>query len=175
MAEKVRTVQELKEVLRILIRKDFLLMYVTEPILNPSANNIQLIRRLPFFFYVTFLLSYAGSYLTLYFSVRARALASLISALGQITANFFFGTFLDWQRLTLNQRARYSYIFMMALFGGTWIWGTVIQHEYGLNPPHLDWADNRFGRGWAFYILMQVNLYVSTSTSCLGNVDGMIG
>ncbi|KAL3440268.1 major facilitator superfamily domain-containing protein [Aspergillus insuetus] len=137
-AEKVRTVQELKEVLKILIRKDFLLM-------------------LPFFFYVTFLLSYAGSYLTLYFSVRARALASLISALGQITANFFFGTFLDWQRLTLNQRARYSYIFMMALFGGTWIWGTVIQHEYGLNPPHLDWADSGFGRGWAFYILMQVN------------------
>ncbi|KAL2837096.1 major facilitator superfamily domain-containing protein [Aspergillus pseudodeflectus] len=137
-AEKVRTIQELKEVLKILIRKDFLLM-------------------LPFFFYVTFLLSYAGSYLTLYFSVRARALASLISALGQITANFFFGTFLDWQRLTLNQRARYSYIFMMALFGGTWIWGTVIQHEYGLTPPKLDWADSGFGRGWAFYILMQVN------------------
>ncbi|KAL4873981.1 hypothetical protein BDV12DRAFT_205394 [Aspergillus spectabilis] len=137
-AERVSTLRELKEVAKILLRKEFLLMF-------------------PFFFYATFLLSYAGSYLTLYFSVRARALASLISALAQITANFFFGTFLDWQQFTLNQRARYSYIFIMALFGGTWIWGAVVQHDYGLNAPNLDWADNGFGRGWAFYILMQVD------------------
>ncbi|KAL4938456.1 hypothetical protein BDV06DRAFT_231876 [Aspergillus oleicola] len=137
-AERIKTTQELKEIAKILIRKDLLLM-------------------VPFFFYATFLLSYASSYLTLYFSVRARALASLISALAQITANFFFGTCLDWQRYTLNQRARYSYIFIMALFGGTWIWGTVIQHGYEIQPPTLDWADSGFGRGWAFYIMMQVN------------------
>ncbi|KAL3458990.1 major facilitator superfamily domain-containing protein [Aspergillus heterothallicus] len=136
--EKIRSLQELKGVLKILIRTDFLLM-------------------LPFFFYATFLLPYAGSYLTLYFSVRSRALASLISALAQITANFFFGTFLDWQRFTLNQRARYSYLFIMALFGGTWIWGVVVQHDYGLHAPSLDWVDSGFGRGWALYILLQVN------------------
>lgn len=112
----------------------------------------------PFFFYATFLLSYAGSYLSLYFSVRARALASLVSALGQITANIFFGSFLDWKRFTLNERARCSYIGMMALFGGTWIWGAVIQHDYEANKPSLDWADSGFGRGWAFYIFLQINL-----------------
>ncbi|KAL4925264.1 uncharacterized protein BDV17DRAFT_294661 [Aspergillus undulatus] len=111
-----------------------------------------------FFFYATFLLSYAGSYLTLYFSVRARALASLVSALAQITANFFFGTFLDWKRFTLTQRPRYSYIFIMALFGGTWIWGAVVQHDNELNVPTLDWVDSGFGRGWVFYIMIQVNL-----------------
>lgn len=92
--------------------------------------------------------------------MRARALASLISALAQITANFFFGSFLDWRRFTLNQRARFSYIFIMALFGGTWIWGAVVQHDYEVHTPALDWVDKGFGRGWAFYILMQVNLYV---------------
>ncbi|KAL4907090.1 hypothetical protein BDW74DRAFT_176691 [Aspergillus multicolor] len=137
-ADRIPTLQELKEVLKILIRKDFILL-------------------IPFFFYATFLLSYASSYLTLYFSVRARALASLISALAQITANFFFGSFLDWHRFSLNQRARYAYIFIMALFGGTWIWGAVVQHSYELNPPNLDWVDSGFGRGWAFYIMMQVN------------------
>ncbi|OJJ62914.1 hypothetical protein ASPSYDRAFT_55656 [Aspergillus sydowii CBS 593.65] len=137
-AERVSTFREIKEILKILVRKDFLLM-------------------LPFFFYATFLLSYASSYLTLYFSVRARALASLISALAQITANFFFGSFLDWRRFTLNQRARFSYIFIMALFGGTWIWGAVVQHDYEVHTPALDWVDKGFGRGWAFYILMQVN------------------
>ncbi|KAL4960104.1 major facilitator superfamily domain-containing protein [Aspergillus stella-maris] len=137
-AQRISTVSELMEIAKILIRRDFLLMA-------------------PFFFYATFLLSYASSYLTLYFSVRARALASLISALAQITANFFFGTFLDWQRFILNQRARFSYIFIMALFGGTWIWGAVVQHGYEIHTPTLDWSNSGFGRGWAFYIMMQVN------------------
>ncbi|OHX00035.1 DUF895 domain-containing membrane protein [Colletotrichum incanum] len=123
---------------KILVRKDFLLVF-------------------PFFFYATFLLSYAGSYLSLYFSVRSRALASLVSALAQITANFFFGHFLDWTRFSINQRARIAYVGMMALFGGTWVWATIIQHEYGLKSPALDWVDTGFGRGWALYILLQVN------------------
>ncbi|GKT74208.1 DUF895 domain membrane protein [Colletotrichum tofieldiae] len=45
----------------------------------------------------------------------------------------------------------------MALFGGTWVWATIIQHEYGLKAPALDWVDTGFGRGWALYILLQVN------------------
>ncbi|CAI7602262.1 unnamed protein product [Penicillium bialowiezense] len=114
-AKRINTIEEFKEILKVLIRKDFLLV------------------------------------------VRARALASLIAALGQITANIFFGSFLDWNRFTLNQRARYSYIFIMALFGGTWIWGTVVQHGYEMHAPKLDWVDSGFGRGWAFYIMMQVN------------------
>ncbi|KAF3799700.1 UNC93-like protein [Colletotrichum gloeosporioides] len=137
-AEQIPTTAELKAVAKILIRKDFLLVF-------------------PFFFYATFLLSYAGSYLSLYFSVRSRALASLVSALAQITANFFFGHFLDWTRFTINQRARFAYFGMMALFGGTWIWATVIQREYGKRAPALDWADHGFGRGWALYIVLQVN------------------
>ncbi|KAL2207087.1 hypothetical protein CC79DRAFT_1383177 [Sarocladium strictum] len=137
-AERISTVAELKEVGKILIRKDFLLVF-------------------PFFFYATFLLSYAGSYLSLYFSVRSRALASLVSALSQITANLFFGSFLDWKRFTLNQRAKYSYIFIMTLFGATWVWATMIQREYGKKAPALDWVDDGFGRGWALYIFLQVN------------------
>ncbi|KAL4921343.1 major facilitator superfamily domain-containing protein [Aspergillus aurantiobrunneus] len=123
-----------------------------------KVKTAERIKQFPFFFYATFLLSYAGSYLTLYFSVRARALASLISALAQIAAIFFFGTFLDWQRFTLSQRARYSYISIMAIFGGTWIWGTVVQHGYELHAPTLDCIDSGFRRGWAFYIMMQVDL-----------------
>ncbi|KAF4910592.1 UNC93-like protein [Colletotrichum fructicola] len=137
-AEQIPTTAEMKAVAKILVRKDFLLVF-------------------PFFFYATFLLSYAGSYLSLYFSVRSRALASLVSALAQITANFFFGHFLDWTRFTINQRARFAYFGMMALFGATWIWATVIQREYGQRAPALDWADHGFGRGWALYILLQVN------------------
>ncbi|CAH0021226.1 unnamed protein product [Clonostachys rhizophaga] len=138
-AERIHTLEELKEVGKILVRKDFLLV-------------------VPFFFYATFLLSYAGSFLSLYFSVRSRALASLVSALAQIAANILFGSFLDWKRFSLRQRAIIAYVFMMTLFGGTWVWGAVVQHEYGLNKPALDWDDAGFGRGWALYIILQVNL-----------------
>jgi hypothetical protein len=50
----------------------------------------------------------------------------------------------------------------MTLFGGTWLWGTVVQHGYEINTPALDWVDHGFGRGWAFYVMMQVDLYVSS-------------
>lgn len=95
--------------------------------------------------------------MSLYFSVRARALASLIAAVAQIIATLIMGTFLDWTRLSINQRAKFAYIFMMALIGGSWIWGAFIQRQYTAKNPSLDWDDSGFGRGWALYILWQVN------------------
>jgi len=45
----------------------------------------------------------------------------------------------------------------MALIGGCWIWGTIVQKEYSAHKPALDWSDSGFGRGWALYIMWQVN------------------
>lgn len=58
---------------------------------------------------------------------------------------------------------------MMALFAGTWVWATVVQYGCELNKPALDWADSGFGRGWALYILLQVNLYGRVT------LDGHVG
>lgn len=44
-----------------------------------------------------------------------------------------------------------------------------MQHDYEIAAPALDWVDNGFGRGWAFYILMQVNLYVLSSSLFLSS------
>ncbi|KAK1988189.1 hypothetical protein LZ30DRAFT_766241, partial [Colletotrichum cereale] len=49
----------------------------------------------PFFVYVNWVLPYSSSYLSLYFSVRSRALALLVSALTQIAGTAVLGTFLD--------------------------------------------------------------------------------
>ncbi|KAM0815770.1 putative Major facilitator superfamily (MFS) profile domain-containing protein [Seiridium cardinale] len=138
VAERVSDKNELRGLLQVLLRKDFLLI-------------------LPYFFYVTWELPYISSYLSLYFSVRSRALASLVSALAQVAATLIFGAFLDWTKFDLNKRARYGYIFMMALIGGCWIWGTIVQNEYTHHKPALDWDDAGFGRGWALYIFWQVN------------------
>ncbi|KAK6215884.1 hypothetical protein LQW54_004064 [Pestalotiopsis sp. IQ-011] len=138
MAERVSDKDEVKGLLQVFLRKDFFLI-------------------LPYFVYVTWELPYIGSYLSLYFSVRSRALASLVSALAQVAATLLFGAFLDWTRFDLNKRARYGYVAMMALIGGCWIWGAVVQNQYSRHKPALDWDDNGFGAGWALYIFWQTN------------------
>lgn len=94
--------------------------------------------------------------MTLHFSTRSRALASLITALAQILATALMGTFLDWKRLTINQRSRYGFLGMMALSGGIWVWAIVIQHKYQRTNPALDWADSAFGEGWSLYVFQQI-------------------
>ncbi|KAI8300829.1 hypothetical protein K4K59_001308 [Colletotrichum sp. SAR11_240] len=123
IVERISDSAELKELGRLMLRKEFLLV----------------------------------SYLSLYFTIRARALASLVSALAQIAGTAALGSFLDWKRLSLTTRARVSYAFLMALIGGCWIWGTVVQADYARHKPSLDWDDAGFGRGWALYIMWQVN------------------
>jgi len=94
--------------------------------------------------------------MSLYFSVRSRALASLVTALAQVLATAIMGTFLDWKRLSLNARARYAFLGMMTLSGGIWIWALIIQSKYQKNKPALDWTDSAFGEGWALYVFQQV-------------------
>jgi hypothetical protein len=94
--------------------------------------------------------------MTLYFSVRSRALASLITAVAQVLATFVMGTFLDWRRLSINQRAKYGFLGMMTLSGGIWVWAIVIQHKYQSKKPALDWVDDGFGEGWALYVFQQI-------------------
>lgn len=106
---------------------------------------------------MAFQLPYNSSYLSLYFSVRSRALASLVSALAQVSTTLAFGTFLDWTSISSNRRAKYGYVFMMSLIGGCWAWGTVVQIGYSQHKPSLDWDDAGFGRGWALYIFWSIN------------------
>ncbi|ORY92770.1 major facilitator superfamily domain-containing protein [Leucosporidium creatinivorum] len=143
MGPKISTWDEIKASSRLLITKRSLLM-------------------LPLFWYATFPLSYAGNYLTLYFSTRSRALASLVAAIVQIIGNVIFGCFLDWQRISVNARGRYAYIFMMALAGGTWVYAAVVQTEFSSAavPPALDWDDKGWARAWVLYILIQLNFSI---------------
>ncbi|KAH9894625.1 MFS general substrate transporter [Xylariomycetidae sp. FL2044] len=138
LAERIPDLEELKALAGVLRRPEFLLI-------------------VPYFIYVTWELPYISAYLSLYFSVRSRALASLVSAIAQVVSTLIIGAFLDWTRFDLNKRARYAYIAMMALIGGCWVWGTIVQHNYQHHKPALDWDDAGFGKGWALYIFWQIN------------------
>lgn len=94
--------------------------------------------------------------MSLYFSVRSRALASLVTALAQVLSTAIMGSFLDYKKLSINARARYGFLGMMVMSGGVWIWAIIIQHRYQIHKPALDWTDGAFGSGWALYVFQQV-------------------
>lgn len=113
---------------------------------------------LPIFFSSWFYWGYASSFLTLYFSVRARALASFLTAITGTLAATGLGFYLDSQRIPLATRARSAGIFVMVLFSGMLIWAIALQHEYTHHPPgKLDWTSKNFGRGFGFYVMINTS------------------
>jgi MFS family permease len=121
-----------------------------------TATTRQVGLLLPIFFASWFYWGYLSTYLTLYFSVRARALASFLSAITGTIACIFFGMFLDSKKFTVKTRIRVGFLFSCGLFTLMWIWVMVIQHDYQNSPPKgLDWTSPGFGRGFGMYIMMQ--------------------
>ncbi|CAG9944844.1 unnamed protein product [Clonostachys rosea f. rosea IK726] len=113
---------------------------------------------LPIFFSSWFYWGYASTYLTLYFSVRARALASFLSAITGTLACILFGIFLDSNKLTVKARIRYGFVFSCGLFTLLWIWVLIVQHGFEQKKPAtLDWSSPGFGRAFGIYIMLQTS------------------
>ncbi|GAA5820950.1 hypothetical protein JCM11251_001892 [Rhodosporidiobolus azoricus] len=101
--------------------------------------------------------SYASTFLSLYFTVRARSLAALTIAILGVVGNAILGFFLDSPRLSKKTKARGAFIFIMALFGGVWIWFTVLQLRFIANRPKLDWTDGQeFAVAFTLYLMFQL-------------------
>ncbi|KAF9453594.1 MFS general substrate transporter [Macrolepiota fuliginosa MF-IS2] len=110
---------------------------------------------LPLFFSDWFYWGYSSTFLTLYFSVRARALGSFLSAITGVIATTILGIFLDSQRWSLRHRAQTAGYFVMSVFTGILVWAMIIQYEYThKNPGKLDWTSPGFGRGFGLYIML---------------------
>ncbi|KAH8424462.1 DUF895 domain membrane protein [Aspergillus melleus] len=92
------------------------------------------------------------TYLSLWFSVRARALGSFLSGVTALTVGNLLGAFLDRTRISLKIRSRGAFTVILALQGAWWIWGTIVATEYRRTGPTYDWVDEGFGRGFAVYL-----------------------
>ncbi|PYH49361.1 DUF895 domain membrane protein [Aspergillus saccharolyticus JOP 1030-1] len=102
------------------------------------------------------------TYLDLWFSVRARALASFLSGCLALIAGNALGWILDGARGSLRGKARGVFAVIMTLQGGVWVWATVITTIYKQrDQAALDWTDPGFARGWVLYLfwvaMFQVN------------------
>lgn len=107
--------------------------------------------------------SFNSTYLTLHFSVRARALGSFLSAVVCIIGGNLFGLLLD-SRWSLKKRARYGWaIAAVVLQGAWWIWSVVINEEYRkIGPTSVyDWSDPGFGRGFGSYLAVALGFQLN--------------
>jgi hypothetical protein len=109
--------------------------------------------------------TYQGIYLTRYFTVRSRALSALTSAIVQIIADLFWGSFLDLKIFSRPKAAKITWtffsIFMLAIFA----WQVANEHFYSNSAEevNLDWALPGFGRGFAvncLFMFMNESHYI---------------
>lgn len=130
---------ELKAMWKLLCRKEVLLLT-------------------PMMFQSVFSEAFFSTYNATYFTVRSRALASLVASSCVIVSNFTLGFFLDWRKLSVNTRAVCAFAFIYAFEASLYVYAMVVTKEYEARdyPTVLDWTSDGFGRGVCVYILMLV-------------------
>ncbi|WOO81648.1 UNC93-like protein [Vanrija pseudolonga] len=99
--------------------------------------------------------SYTFTFIASHFTVRARALGSFLAAVTRIIAANLLGRFLDARTVSLKNRARWTFIFLMATRGGWWIWSTILSVHFPTTEP-IDWNSPYFGRTFALYIFLNI-------------------
>lgn len=108
---------------------------------------------LPLMLYAQWFLGYQWGFNYAYFTVRARALNSMLFYLIGFLASFLLGQFLDWQRFSRKTRARVGCLVVFFSVGVSWILGLAVQTRYAKTLPTLDWASDGYGLGCFVFLL----------------------
>lgn len=94
------------------------------------------------------------SFEALWFTVRARALGSFLSAAVAIIFSNILGAFLDNKRLALAKRARIAFVVVVVLRGAWFTWATVLTTRFNKTKPTYDWVDGTaFGNPFALFLI----------------------
>ncbi|KAJ7659232.1 major facilitator superfamily transporter [Mycena polygramma] len=98
------------------------------------------------------------TYLSLWFTVRARALGSFLSGIVAMTAGNILGHWRDHTNVPLKFRARITFGVLVALSGAWWLWATVLATRFRQTRPTYDWSSPGFGAAFAVYIFLTMGL-----------------
>ncbi|KAI4662350.1 uncharacterized protein J4E79_004639 [Alternaria viburni] len=105
-----------------------------------------------------------STYLGTYFSVRARALSSLISPFFCIVGCFGLGFILDLKGVSQRRRAQIGLFTVVLLNLGVYIWSIVMQVGFNSNDPgKIDWDDSLYARSFLPYFFVQTTGPLSQS------------
>jgi MFS family permease len=119
----------------------------------------------PLFFTSWFYGSYIGTLQTEFMNVRTRALCAFVIPFGAITGGFMIGYFLDNKRLSIKQRARWSFVGLMVLNLALWVWTAVVTKQLEDEQPVIDWTSGRiFASTFILFILFDLAT-MATQTS----------
>ncbi|KAJ3542842.1 hypothetical protein NM208_g3886 [Fusarium decemcellulare] len=131
--------QELHAMWRVLCRREILLLT-------------------PMMFQSVFSEAFFSTYNATYFTVRSRALASLVASTCVVFANLGLGFFLDSRKLTVNFRALTAFVLIYSFEASLYIYAMIIckDFESRTENPVFDWVDDGFGRAVCVYIFMLV-------------------
>ncbi|KAI9172801.1 MFS transporter [Paramyrothecium foliicola] len=101
------------------------------------------------------------TYLSLWFSVRARALGSFLSGIVAVTGGNILGVWLDRTSISLQKRARGAFWTIIVLQGAWWTWATVLVTRFRNTQPTYDWASENFGAAFAVFIFLTLGFQLN--------------
>lgn len=106
---------------------------------------------LPAFFISYFYNGLLSTWLTDYFTVRARAFSSFFTNFAGIFSSFIIASLLDRQQIHIKTRARIAFLSIVIVLSGTWIWAIILQKRYydADTPPVWDWFTPGFRASYA--------------------------
>lgn len=111
---------------------------------------------LPVTIYAYWFLSYQWGFNSAYFTVRTRALNSMLFYISGSITSIVWGLFLDWERFSRRTRAIVGFWILVFFTGASWIIGLAVQVKYDKAPPSLDWADQGYALGCFVFVLWGV-------------------
>ncbi|KAF2128065.1 MFS general substrate transporter [Dothidotthia symphoricarpi CBS 119687] len=112
---------------------------------------------LPAFFISYFYNGFTSTWLTTYFTVRARAFSSFLTNFAGIFSSFLIAALLDRQSMHIQTRGRVAFCCIITILIGTWIWASVLQKEFYARgeAPVFDWFTAGFGKSYALVFFWQ--------------------
>ncbi|KIY44134.1 hypothetical protein FISHEDRAFT_51852 [Fistulina hepatica ATCC 64428] len=100
------------------------------------------------------------TYLSLWFTVRARSLGSLVSGVAAGIAGNLMGRLLDNEKLSLKLRSRSAFFITVVVQGGLLSWNVANSYFFRKTLPTYDWDDAGFGNAFAMEVLQVANFQV---------------
>ena len=126
--------------------------------------------------------TYQSNYLTQYFSVRSRALASLLTAIANLLGDLVMAIITDAKWLgTQAHRARWGWAVLAVWITALWIWQLITQIGFVHDATPVDWAGStlRFNNAiavlilWKFFYEAQI-AYVYWLVGTYHHADGTL-
>ncbi|CAG8333985.1 unnamed protein product [Penicillium salamii] len=111
-----------------------------------QLSNKYMLLLIPVFLAGQFGSTYQGNYLTTYFTVRSRALASFLTAVVGAAANIITGLILDVKSVSRENRSKGVYIFVLIFVTAAWTWNAIVETKLSrmADPPTFDLGDGPF-------------------------------